>query len=105
MIILFQLGAIGCVFPSQNLFLQWWANQALYIAVAYLLLGLIFLLVNWPRLMFVCMGCSAVICFFHHEKNNLVHPKPSIISPSKIKEPQQNIAPILPTDEPEKDTQ
>lgn len=103
-IILFQLGAVACIFPNQNYYLQWWADQSLYIAIAYLVLGLLFLLINWPRLMFVCMGCSAVICFFYHEKNNLLAPKTILISP-KTEAPEQNTAPILHRDESKKDTQ
>jgi hypothetical protein len=65
-----QLGAIGCIFPTQNPAIQWWAAQSHFIALIYLSLGLFCLVINWPRLMFVCMGCSAVICFFYHEKEN-----------------------------------
>jgi hypothetical protein len=103
-IILFNLGAIGCIIPSQNPYLKWWTEHALHIAIFYLVLGLLFLLFNQSRMMFVCMGCSAVICFFNHEKSNAsVHQNMRIMLNDTTK--KQIIAPISTQDEPKKNTQ
>lgn len=75
--ILLQLGALACIFPTQHPALWWWAAHAGYVALGYLGGGMVALIFNWPRLMFVCLGCSAVICFFHHEKKlNMTKPLP-----------------------------
>lgn len=60
-------GTLLCIFPPQQPSLQWWAEQAFYIALGYLLFGLFFLIIDKPRLMFVCFGCSAAISFFKNE--------------------------------------
>jgi hypothetical protein len=60
-------GTLLCIFPPMQPAFQWWADQAFYIALGYLLFGLFFLVVDKPRLMFVCFGCSAAICFFKNE--------------------------------------
>ncbi len=60
-------GTLLCIFPPQQPSFQWWAEQAFYIAFGYLLFGLFFLIIDKPRLMFVCFGCSAAISFFKNE--------------------------------------
>lgn len=55
------------MFPPQQPAFQWWADQAFIIALSYLFFGLFFLIINKPRLMFVCFGCSAAISFFKNE--------------------------------------
>lgn len=60
-------GTLLCIFPPQQPSFQWWAEQAFYIALGYLLFGLFFLIIDKPRLMFVCLGCSAAISFFKNE--------------------------------------
>ncbi|MFN8301649.1 MAG: hypothetical protein U0U46_04105 [Saprospiraceae bacterium] len=60
-------GAILAMFPFSLPACDWWAGHAQWVAVAYLLLGIIFLIFNRFRLMFVCFGCSAAISFFYHE--------------------------------------
>lgn len=61
------VGSLSCMFPPQHPTFQWWAAQAAVVSVSYVGLGLIFLMYNKFRLMFVCFGCSAVICFFKNE--------------------------------------
>jgi hypothetical protein len=61
------ISSLACMFPPQHPAFQWWAAQTVAIAVSYIGLGLIFLMYNKFRLMFVCFGCSAVICFFKNE--------------------------------------
>ncbi|HOY05917.1 MAG TPA: hypothetical protein PLO67_10980 [Saprospiraceae bacterium] len=60
-------GTLLCIFPPQQPAFQWWADQAFFIALGYLLFGLFFLIIDKPRLMFVCFGCSAAISFFKNE--------------------------------------
>ncbi len=60
-------GTLLCIFPPRQPAFQWWADQAFFIALGYLLFGLFFLIIDNPRLMFVCLGCSAAICFFKNE--------------------------------------
>jgi hypothetical protein len=40
-----------------------------FAATGFLMLGLFFLIINKSRLMFVCLGCSAAICFVKNEMN------------------------------------
>jgi hypothetical protein len=60
-------GSLACIFPPQHPAFQWWAECAAFVALGFLLLGLFFLIINKSRLMFVCLGCSAAICFFKNE--------------------------------------
>jgi hypothetical protein len=61
------MGAMLCIFPPRHAWFQWWAAQALYVALGYLALAMLLLVLNRQRLMFVCLGCTAAISFFHHE--------------------------------------
>jgi hypothetical protein len=63
------MGAMLCIFPPQHAWFQWWAAQALYVALGYLALAMLLLILDRQRLMFVCLGCTAAISFFHHETN------------------------------------
>lgn len=54
--------------PRQQAFL-WWAAHAEQVALAYLLLGLLFFMSNRYRLMLVCLGCSAAISLYYYESN------------------------------------
>lgn len=67
MTIVLMLGVCGCIFPADQPGLLWWSMQAHWIALVYMLLGLCFLAINNKRLMMVCMGCSAAICFYELE--------------------------------------
>lgn len=61
------LGTLFCLFPAENPWMQYWANHAAWVSLAYLALGLLFFFINRTRLMFVCMGCCAAICFYNQE--------------------------------------
>ena len=61
--------------------LQWWADQAFYIALGYLLFGLFFLIIDKPRLMFVCFGCSAAISFSKNEAPQPSTDQSSLLAP------------------------
>jgi hypothetical protein len=61
------MGAMLCIFPPRHTWFQWWAAQALYVALGYLALAMLLLILDRQRLMFVCLGCTAAISFFHHE--------------------------------------
>lgn len=65
--ILFLPGALACMFPPPYPFFLWWSEQAIFVALGYLFLGLFFLVINKTRLMFVCFGCCAAICFLKNE--------------------------------------
>ncbi|MFN4253539.1 MAG: endonuclease/exonuclease/phosphatase family protein [Saprospiraceae bacterium] len=66
----FLTGALVCMFPLGTYPMKWWARHAEHITLGYLALGLVFLVLNNSRLMFVCFGCSAAISFFLSEKTN-----------------------------------
>lgn len=65
--ILLLAGSLACIFPPNLPIFRWWAGHAAFVATGFLLLGLFFLIINKSRLMFVCLGCSAAICFFKNE--------------------------------------
>jgi hypothetical protein len=56
------------MFPPDNPATIWWADHAVYVALGYLALGMVFLMTNKTRLMFVCLGCSAAISLFKNEQ-------------------------------------
>ncbi len=65
--VLMLFGALTCIFPPFHPAFRWWADQAVFVALGYLLAALFFLIIDNARLMFVCLGCSAAICFFKNE--------------------------------------
>lgn len=71
--VLLLAGSLACIFPPKIPVFQWWAERAALVAACFLLLGLFFLIINKSRLMFVCLGCSAAICFFKNEMNEKAH--------------------------------
>ncbi len=66
--LVFLSGALACIFVPDTPFFHWWAQQNIYVALGYAVLALFFLFLNNSRLMFVCLGCGAVISFHYHEK-------------------------------------
>jgi hypothetical protein len=78
------VGALGCMFPPAQPTFQWWAERSFLVALGYLGLGLFFLVINKSRLMFVCFGCSAAICFFKIEAKNLGLGDVSLRSPASV---------------------
>ncbi len=76
-------GTLLCIFPPRQPFFEWWAGQAFNIALSYLFFGLFFLIINKPRLMFVCFGCSAAISFFKNEAPPPSIDKSMLIVPAK----------------------
>lgn len=66
--LVFLPAAVTCIFPPNTPIFQWWAQQSVGVALGYVALGLLFLFFNNSRLMFVCLGCGAVISFNSHEK-------------------------------------
>lgn len=65
--IVFLLLAVGTMLAAQEPPLRWWAAQAKWIALGYVLLAMGLLIFRRTRLMFVCLGCSAAICLFYTE--------------------------------------
>ena len=94
--ILMLFGALTCIFPPAHPAFEWWADNAVYVAVGYLLAGLFFLIINNQRLMFVCLGCSAAICFFKNELGEgtpgIRHTSPPFYLPDSapLKKPDPN---------------
>ena len=70
--VLLLSGALCCIFPPARPEFQWWAQQSFYVAMGFVALGLLFLLGNNSRLMFVCLGCGAAISFHYHEKTERI---------------------------------
>lgn len=66
-------GSLACIFPPKLPAFQWWAAHAVFVAMGFLLFGLFFLVINKSRLMFVCLGCSAAICFVKNEMGEKAH--------------------------------
>jgi hypothetical protein len=60
-------GTLLCIFPADHPLIRSWADNAVFVALGYLALGLFFFIINRTRLMMVCMGCSAAICFYFVE--------------------------------------
>lgn len=89
-------GALTCIFPPAHPTFLWWADKAVFVASGYLLAGLFFLIINNQRLMFVCLGCSAAICFFKNElgdgQTGMRHTNPPFYLPdsSPLKKPDPN---------------
>lgn len=65
--LLFLFGAFLCLFPPNQLLMLYWAGNSIFVALGYLASGLFFFFINRMRLMFVCMTCCAVICFYYLE--------------------------------------
>lgn len=65
--LVFLSGAVLTLFPVPGTAFAGWAANAQWVALAYLFLGLFFLIINRFRLMFVCFGCSAAISFYYQE--------------------------------------
>lgn len=98
-------GSLACIFPPNLPAFQWWAERAAFVAAGFLLLGLFFLTINKSRLMFVCLGCSAAICFFKNEISEKAHlntlPSPLFYptdTPFQNRQRQDsvNLKPVLP---------
>lgn len=101
--VLLLAGSLVCIFPPNLPAFVWWADHAAFVAVGFLMAGLFFLIINKSRLMFVCLGCSAAICFFKNEMNEKVHQtNPAHPYSKQVDTPSQNR--ILPLPEPPKST-
>jgi hypothetical protein len=71
------------MFPPQEEIFQQIAAWAVQIAALMVGLGLAFLFLDKTRLMFVCFGCSAAICFFKNE--TILRQEPTTILPTGSK--------------------
>lgn len=72
------LGVILCIYTPNYLIFNWWAKYAPQIAIAYWVLGLIFLALKSPRLTLVSFICCAFLCL------NLKNTTGSAISSVKV---------------------
>jgi hypothetical protein len=62
------LGALVCIFPPQNFFFKSLAEYAIQIMFGYLFLGMFFLILKQPRLMFTSLVACSIIAI--HLKTN-----------------------------------
>lgn len=71
---------------------QWCIAHAETIALGYLVVSLVALVFDWPKLMFVSLGCSAIIGLYYHEKAlyTATPPRPHEI---QMPRPAQKVAP------------
>lgn len=67
LILIALAGALICMFPPAHPVFAWWSGHARFVALGYLVLGLLCLVANRVRLMFICFGCSAAISFYYNE--------------------------------------
>ncbi len=76
---LLVLGVALCVFTPNYVYLKWGANYAVHIMFGYLGMGLLFLALRQPKLVFTSFACCAVLCFFLKKSSNtdIIHPIPT----------------------------
>lgn len=84
----FQIGALACIFPMDHPAAYWWIAHAETVALGYLVVSLVALVCDWPKLMFVSLGCSAIIGLYYHEKALYVAPLPH---PHEVKMPPSSL--------------
>ena len=60
-------GTLFCIFPVELPFARFWASNSDFVALGYLVIGLIFFLINRRLLMYISMACSVVICLYYLE--------------------------------------
>ena len=79
LIVLIILGAVFCIFTPNYLLFKLGARFAVQIMFGYLILGLAFLIVRQPRLMFTSFACCAGLCIYlkNAGNNNLIYPHPT----------------------------
>jgi hypothetical protein len=65
--LVFLTATLLCIFPPEHPAFQWWSAQAPFVTFGFLTLALCAFFINRLRLMFVCLGCSAAISFYHTE--------------------------------------
>ncbi|MEL6635231.1 MAG: endonuclease/exonuclease/phosphatase family protein [Bacteroidota bacterium] len=68
--LLILFGAISCIFTPNYFFFKMGARFAGLLMLGYLALGLVFLLLRQPRLMFLSFGCCAGLCLFLKNSSN-----------------------------------
>jgi len=83
--LLLILGAAMCIYTPNDLYCKWAANYANQVMFGYLLLGVVFMFIRQPRLMFTSFGCCAALCLY---LNNTVD---SPFTESNIKTNQSNV--------------
>lgn len=77
--ILIILGTIFCIFTPNYFLFKLGARFAGMIMLGYLTMGIFFLVLQQPRLMFTCFACCAGLCLFLKNASNsdLRHPLPT----------------------------
>ncbi len=77
--IIIVLGMIFCIFTPNYYLFKMGARFAGQIMLFYMALGITFLILNQPRLMFTSLACCAGLCIFLKQSSNsdLKHPVPT----------------------------
>ncbi len=65
------IATLFCLFPPNQPLMVYWAGNSAFVALGCLVLGLFFFFMNRTHLMFVCMTCCAIICFYYLETSTL----------------------------------
>ncbi len=91
-ILLLVVGAVLCIYTPDNLLLKWGTNFTPQIMVAYLLLGVGFLMASQQRLMFTSLACSAMLCLFLKDASGEVLKYPAATQQPSVSVAHFNLA-------------
>lgn len=61
-------GTLLCIFPSEGTFFHWWEAHTLIFMFSTLVLGLLFFMFNYKKLMIVSFGACAALCLFLNDR-------------------------------------
>lgn len=80
------LGALFCIFTPNYFLFKMGARFAGLIMLGYLAMGILFLLLKQPRLMFISMACCGGLCLFlkHSSNSDLKYPIPTTQESVKV---------------------
>lgn len=75
---LLVFGALFFIFTPNYLFFKWASNFTVHVMLGYLALGLLSMMVNEPKLMFINFACCALLCIFLNKdvENPFTHIRP-----------------------------
>lgn len=89
---LLLIGVIGCIYlPEMNLF-KWSVQFANQIMLAYLGLGLLFLIINFKKQVLVSFACCGAMCLFLKDASNSNLRLPTAVQGEKINVAHFNVS-------------